>query len=86
MPKETAAPKVRKARSTKNDAARNKAAKFTNASIRAQRHIAALAGSLTEEQRNAVFTALDAESEKLFAALQNPPTPAPAEAEFVLPA
>jgi hypothetical protein len=87
MTKETAAtPKARKARSTKADAARTKGSKLTNISIRAFRSIAAIAGSLNEEQRNAIFTALDAEQERLFSALQNPPPPPPAEAEFVLPA
>lgn len=86
MTKETATPKARKARSTRGDAARNKAGKFTNTLIRTQRSLAALCGSLNEEQRNAIFAALDAEFEKTFSALQNPPPPAPVEAEFVLPA
>ena len=86
MTKDTATPKVRKTRSTKGDAARNKAAKFTNTLIRTQRSLSAMTGLLNEEQRNAIFAALDAEFEKTFAALQQPVAPPVPEAEFVLPA
>jgi hypothetical protein len=86
MTKDAATPKARKARSSKGDAARNKASKFVNSLIQTQRKLAALSPSLNEEQRSTIFSVLDAELEKTFAILQNPPAPAPPEAEFVLPA